>query len=251
MLFDRIFGVIRMVCSSRRTGAIFHVKRKKAFSLIELLVVISILSVLCSLLAPGLRSARDKVKALSCMNNMRQIGLAMMLYAQSNNDMLPAPLQDSSSKGFEKFIWTYAGYRGEPSYMTGGVAAAGIFHCPGDTIVRDLVDSPPRSYAMNVGLSPYNASDPPNTRGPVSNDGSSSLAEISAPSTTVLVQEWRSSVNRFANRCDSVKHGYGGSLRTFAIYHGGGANYLFCDGHVSWVAPADYKQGWATIDSGD
>ncbi|MDD2708232.1 MAG: DUF1559 domain-containing protein [Verrucomicrobiae bacterium] len=233
---------------SRRATQASSIKiQKNAFTIIELLVVTCTISILCALLTPALRAARDKAKSIQCMGNLKQIGLAAMLYAESNNERLPDPGQGT---GFHQRLWIYAGYQGTPPTTTGGEKAARIFHCPADKVVRDVVDSPPRSYSMNVGLSPYSVNDPSILRGPVSKDGVCSLADIPDPSNTILVMEYHNTFNRFANYSCSAINGYRSS-RVTNIFHNGGANYLFVDGHVAWVMPADYLQRWATISSDD
>jgi prepilin-type N-terminal cleavage/methylation domain-containing protein len=57
-----------------------HDDQKAGFTLIELLVVIAIIGILASLLLPGLARARDKGKSAKCTSNLRQLGLAAMLY---------------------------------------------------------------------------------------------------------------------------------------------------------------------------
>ena len=66
-------------------------KGKTAFTLIELLVVIAIIAILAALLLPTLAKARSKAWQTQCLDHLKQVGLAIQLYADENNDVLPGP----------------------------------------------------------------------------------------------------------------------------------------------------------------
>jgi len=65
-------------------------RSRRGFTLIELLVVISIIAVLASLIAPAVQSARRAARKLECLNNIRQVGIAMQSFASANNGQLPS-----------------------------------------------------------------------------------------------------------------------------------------------------------------
>ena len=77
---------------------------KRPFTLIELLVVVAIIAILAALLLPALKQARDKANGVACLSNLRQIGQAVFLYADDNQDRLP-PWRVLPASGNESSRW--------------------------------------------------------------------------------------------------------------------------------------------------
>lgn len=65
-------------------------KTKNAFTLVELLVVITVISILAGLLLPALRNAVDSARQVSCMSNLHEIGIGLLFYAGSDSRLSPS-----------------------------------------------------------------------------------------------------------------------------------------------------------------
>lgn len=90
--------------------------RRRAFTLIELLTVIAIIGILAAIIIPTVSRVRATAAKADCASNIRQIGVALLLYAQDNKNTLPPvsqgawPVATDQSNAWGRAIWSYVGY---------------------------------------------------------------------------------------------------------------------------------------------
>jgi len=188
-------------------------------------VVISIIGVLAGLLLPALARAKDKARSTNCISNLKQLGIATVMYADDNNDRLPGC---AHSEALPSWVGTLRAY-----------ASTNVYRCPGDKVPPprlDNLDKPTRfySFAINDFLAPKPLGAP--------HLNLSVRSSIRSPGETVWMGETGTdeemhNLDHF-HFADSRDNGYRPrefSHQVDVMRHGRTANYLFVDSHVSSV----------------
>lgn len=223
----------------------FMARRKTAFTLVELLVVIGIISMLIAILLPALNRAREQARQVSCASNERQLFMAMTNYASENNGTLPIPsTKGQSSQTPLTVCWLMANV-GVADYTQGTLwpyiaptqhACQGVMVCPDDIDAAETVlnGGVTNLVARNFSYSfNWNTAPPPNTPGfPAVGFTGVKVSRIRHPADRILICEELSPNDAYSclgsNEDDRP-----------ATCHTGGANYGFGDGHVVWLTPQD------------
>jgi prepilin-type N-terminal cleavage/methylation domain-containing protein len=145
--------------------------RPKAFTLVELLVVIGIIALLVAMLLPALNKAREQAKLVQCMSNQRQLVLAVQLYAQAKKLFVPFPYDYAPPPGYTYSNW----YWSLRPYFTDKPES---FRCPADTSEQI------RNYRINwtLGFNPGPGVSVFEAMGPAGQK----LTKIVRPSDTIL-----------------------------------------------------------------
>ncbi|MCC7519951.1 MAG: hypothetical protein IT578_12300 [Verrucomicrobiae bacterium] len=202
--------------------------------MIELLVVVAIIAVLAAMLAPALKSARDKAKQAKCMNNLKQLGILFSVYAGDSNGFLP-PVLKYTGPGVGV---TWYGALDEAGLLPiyGGSSTAwnnnpnSIAACPSR-------DSPPQHvsdefhYAM-PSVQYITGSSRPKLVGDslvdINGVGGVRFEEIENPSSHMMIAD----ATDYKIQRD---HWLNPPAIKFAIYpHNNGMNILYADLHVGW-----------------
>ena len=126
---------------------------RRAFTLVELLVVIGIVALLVSILLPAVSKARESARRAACLSNLRQVHLTFYLYAQANRDRVPIGYR-GGNRQWDSMVFSSTSKRlvlYELLYQSGYMKDPRVFFCPSEVDPQSL---------MNSGINPWPPGDP-------------------------------------------------------------------------------------------
>lgn len=199
------------------------------FTLTELLVSITIVSVLLALLFSALSSSTNQAHLTGCQANLRAIAIGLSTFAADHQNQLPS----SVAPGIPLLTWDRALVEG------GYVPGPEVFQCPGDDNPRQvsLAGDPavPRSYSINSNVfgdeSPsgwYPPSDPDRAADGYLNRATLPLGKI------IMVWDRPSEANWYRQYASMAFSNIASNIDP-NLNHQTGANYLFADGHIEYL----------------
>jgi prepilin-type N-terminal cleavage/methylation domain-containing protein/prepilin-type processing-associated H-X9-DG protein len=203
-------------------------KRKKdCFTLVELLVVIAIIATLASMLLPALSVAKEMARKSLCANNLKQMGMSFVYYADDYNDYLIVAYDYDNGRTWHPPVGHYLG--GNPVFFdcptnTNDETAAGTFASPSAYAAgyKSIKPCVKWNYVFN-SLSSWTGTMPNYTRLRVSN--------IKNPETKYRIMDAHLKLREFAVGPTSKPTGYGDGTAPGFI-HRGTCVMLYCDGHI-------------------
>ncbi len=212
--------------------------RPAGFTLLELLVVIAVTGILVALLLPALGRANEKGRITTCLNNLRQVNLAIRLYADDNADSLPVlptpnPYPNGVGAYYKQLVKGYLGLTGSAS------PTEKVFTCPSDRILQSEIGHAFTSYTFNgYEVGP----------GAMARITGKKLGSIKSPTLAVLVGEWPAFFGGSWHPVINQDYPDAKNVLSFVDGHAGPAK-IYWDGvsdsdPCNYEPPAGYDYSW-------
>ena len=232
-------------------------KKQSSFTLIELLVVIAIIAILATLLLPALNKAKEVAKSASCLNNLKQNGLAFFQYSDDNKNMLPLAYYRVSGTG-RSWMRFLTGQKDSYDWTTDSSSYLGNQNtavCPSIFPFKYNGTSLPDSIYGAPWLDPNSLHEDYKNTAYLKPDYLRYLLLTQAKSPSdwmVLCDSLRYHVNRWQMGWTVGQTAVSGSTGAIHLIHNNKANLLLLDGHAAGYSRTDTKpmkiyritQGW-------
>jgi prepilin-type N-terminal cleavage/methylation domain-containing protein/prepilin-type processing-associated H-X9-DG protein len=218
----------------------------RAFTLIELLVVIAIIAILAAILFPVFDNAREKARETACINNLKQIGLAVRMYVQDYDETFPI---------FHAYNFTPApgqpGHKGVEDELEPYTKSKDLFRCPDDSgspfqkgetpnaeTYRDAYGSSYRfsasCFTIVFGADGSYQNNAPMTAASGYAERTVADADYAFPAETRIMRDEMLSFFSPKNDPGGSKYGYSGGY--YGAWHPNGGGLVFADGHAKFYA---------------
>jgi prepilin-type N-terminal cleavage/methylation domain-containing protein len=209
---------------------------KRLFTLIELLVVIAIIGILSSMLLPALSDARSHTKFAVCKNNQKQIGIALISYADSNNEYLPNGSWNGGmarQSSWEIRLGSFMGIDYSADFLASNGEIAPINNasllCPEDDNI-----SPTQGFARSYQVNGYQSwSNLASNYGVFGNVSSRTISQIKTKTVILMDAHAENSDKHQGCSWFSAIAGDGNFDELFSFHLKSRYNFLYEDGHVA------------------